>query len=83
MVAKHALERLQELDHLGLFANPVEGVPGDYLAVEFPIDFATIRRRLLSGAYGSIGDLAREVQLLCANTMKFNGPGDVFHERAK
>eukprot|EP00903_Cladosiphon_okamuranus_P020034 g18402.t1 len=83
MAAKHALERLGEVDHACFSANTVEGVPGDCEAMEFHIDFYSIRRRLLSGTYGSIDDLAREVQLPCANTMRFKAPGDIFHDRAK
>ena len=82
MVATHALDRLQQLDPLNLFKDPVSGVPGYTEAIEFPIDFTTIRRRSQWGLYGSIRDLALDVQLLCANAMAFNDADSIYYTEA-
>ncbi|CAM9761574.1 unnamed protein product [Scytosiphon promiscuus] len=83
MVATFALDRLQQLDPLNLFKDPVPaGVAGYAEAIEFPIDFSTIRRRSQWGLYGSIQDLSLDVQLLCANAKTFNAPGTIYHKEA-
>lgn len=83
LVATLALDRLQELDPLDLFKDPVpSGVAGYAEAIEFPIDFSTIRRRSQWGLYASIMDLALDVELLCANARAFNAPGTVYHTAA-
>ncbi|CAN0563708.1 unnamed protein product, partial [Ectocarpus sp. 12 AP-2014] len=51
-------------------------------AIEHPIDFSTIRRRSQWELYGSIHELALDVQLLCANARTFNGPGTIYHKEA-
>lgn len=83
LVATLALDRLQELDPLDLFKDPVpSGVAGYAETIEFPIDFSTIRRRSQWGLYASIRELALEVELLCANAKAFNAPGTVYHTAA-
>ncbi|CAN0558809.1 unnamed protein product, partial [Ectocarpus sp. 12 AP-2014] len=83
MVATFALDRLQQLDPLNLFKDPVpDGVEGYAEAIEYPIDFSTIRRRSQWELYGSIHQLALDVQLLCANARSFNDPGTVYHTAA-
>lgn len=83
LVATLALDRLQELDPLDLFKDPVpSGVAGYAETIDFPIDFSTIRRRSQWGLYASIGELALEVDLLCANAKAFNAPGTVYHTAA-
>ncbi|CAN0234774.1 unnamed protein product, partial [Ectocarpus fasciculatus] len=83
MVATLALDRLQQLDPLNLFKDPVpDGVEGYAEAIEHPIDFSTIRRRSQWELYGSVRELALDVQLLCANARTFNGPGTIYHKEA-
>lgn len=83
LVATLALDRLQELDPLDLFKDPVpSGVAGYAETIDFPIDFSTIRRRSQWGLYTSIGEVALEVELLCANAKAFNAPGTVYHTAA-
>ncbi|CAN0393130.1 unnamed protein product, partial [Hapterophycus canaliculatus] len=83
MVAAFALDRLQQLDPLNLFKDPVPaGVAGYAEAIEFPIDFSTIRRRSQWGLYGAIQDLALDVQLLCANARTFNPAGTIYYKEA-
>lgn len=83
MVATLALDRLQQLDPMNLFKDPVPvGVAGYAEAIEYPIDFSTIRRRSQWELYGSIRDLALDVQLMCANAMTFNGAGTIYHKEA-
>ena len=83
MVATHALDRVQELDPLNLFKDPVgKEVQGYREVIESPIDFSTIRRRSQWGLYGSIHDLALDVKLLCSNAVTFNGVGSVYDKEA-
>lgn len=83
MVATFALDRLQQLDTFNFFKEPVPaGVAGYAEAIEFPIDFTTIRRRSQWGLYGSIQEVALDVQLLCANARTFNGPDSVYYKEA-
>eukprot|EP00903_Cladosiphon_okamuranus_P020168 g18514.t1 len=49
MIAKHALDGLQQLDPLNLFMDTVTGVPGYTEVIKSPIDFSTIRRRSQRG----------------------------------
>lgn len=83
MVITLALDRLQELDPSEFFAQPVSSdVVGYAEAIPFPIDFATIRRRAQWNVYGSLMDLALDVQLLCANAKAFNPLGSIYHTAA-
>lgn len=83
LVTTLALDRLQQVDPLDLFKDPVPaGVAGYAEAIPFPIDFSTIRRRSQWNVYGSLTDLALDVQLLCANARAFNGPGTIYHSAA-
>ncbi|CAN0423649.1 unnamed protein product, partial [Ectocarpus sp. 8 AP-2014] len=83
MVGTFALDRLQQLDPLNLFKDPVpDGVEGYAETIEYPIDFSTIRRWSQWELYGSIQQLALDVQLLCANARTFNDPGTVYHTEA-
>lgn len=83
LVTTLALDRLQRLDPLDLFKDPVPaGVTGYAEAIPFPIDFSTVRRRSQWEVYGSIRDVALDVELLCANARAFNGPGTVYHSAA-
>lgn len=68
MVATLALGRLQRLlDPLGLFKR---------------LRLSIVRRRLQSGGYGSIRNLALDVQRLCAEaTTTFGGAGSVRREK--
>lgn len=83
LVVTLVLDRLQELDPLDLFKDPVpSGVAGYAEAIDFPIDFSTIRRRSQWGLYASIRELAFDIELLCANATTFNAVGTVYHTAA-
>lgn len=82
LVITLALDRLQHLDPCDLFAEPVYGVVGYAERIQFPIDFATIRRRAQWEVYGSLTDLALDVELLCANARTFNGPESIYGQAA-
>lgn len=83
LVITLALDRLQDLDPFDLFAEPVpQGVVGYAEAIEFPIDFSTIRRRAQWEVYGSLTDLALDVELLCANALAFNAKESIYHNAA-
>lgn len=78
-----SLDRLQQLDPLDLFAEPVPpGVVGYAEAIQFPIDFSTIRRRAQWEVYGTLTDVELDVELLCANARAFNDASTVYHKSA-
>lgn len=84
LVSMLALDRLQQLDPLDLFRDPVPaGVKGYADAIKFPIDFSTIRRRVRRDAYVSVMDLAAEIRLLCANAKTFNSNVSVWYATAR
>lgn len=73
LVSTLALDRLQQIDTLNLFRDPVRaGAKGHAGAIKFPIDFATIRQRVQWDEYGSIPRLAADVRRMCANAITFN-----------
>ena len=83
LVVSHVLDRLTDVDQFGLFQEPVKGVRGYKDVIKFPMDFATIRRKLLWNCYASIRDVAQEVRLICSNAMAFNASEDLEHKQAK
>ena len=78
-MCKQALDRIQELDEFGLFELPVDlkEYPEYRMRIKQPIDFTTIRRKLMRGDYAQAGAapwqrLQQDVRLLCQNAIKFN-----------
>lgn len=90
MVATLALDQLQQLDPLGLFKTTAPAPPPAAAAAAAIRGFTTIRRRSQSqsqsgggGGYGSIRDLALDVQrLLRSNATAFNCTGPDRHKEA-
>lgn len=85
------LRRIEKNDHYAFFADPVDTtVAIDYLTVvREPMDFSTMRRRLLAGEYSpaphgrGIEAMERDVALICSNCMAYNPPTTEFHREAK
>uniref|UniRef100_A0A7S1BN14 [histone H3]-lysine(4) N-trimethyltransferase n=1 Tax=Corethron hystrix TaxID=216773 RepID=A0A7S1BN14_9STRA len=71
-------------DPLQVFAEPVpRTVVGYHASIKDPMDFSTIRRRVLQNLYKSVKSLADDVRLLCDNAMVFNPPLSIYFSTAK
>jgi len=69
------LSGLAEADHDRLFAEPVTDsmVPGYSDVIKQPMALSVIRTKL--GAYASVDAMGKDVELMLANCVKFNGKG--------
>ena len=84
------LRRIEKCDHYAFFADPVDTTLAlDYLTVvREPMDFSTMRKRLLAGEYSpaphgrGIEALERDVELIASNCMAFNPPETEFYKQA-
>ncbi|KAL3597767.1 hypothetical protein D5086_009404 [Populus alba] len=79
------LDRLQKKDTYGVFSEPVDlnELP-DYLEViEHPMDFGTVRKKLLNGAYASLEQFEKDVFLICTNAMQYNAPDTIYFRQAR
>uniref|UniRef100_A0A803N5E6 Bromo domain-containing protein n=1 Tax=Chenopodium quinoa TaxID=63459 RepID=A0A803N5E6_CHEQI len=73
------------LDTRGVFAEPVdpEELPDYHEIIENPMDFETVRKKLLGGLYVILQQLEDDINLICSNAMKYNSPSTVFHRQAR
>lgn len=69
-------------DPLRLFAEPVT-IDGYTDVVKRPIDFGTIRMRLLETQYKSVDDFHQEASLLCENALLYNNAGSIYSRTAQ
>ncbi|KAJ6369078.1 hypothetical protein OIU78_001446 [Salix suchowensis] len=79
------LDRLQKKDTYGVFSEPVDlnELP-DYLEViEHPMDFGTVRKKLLNGDYASMEQFEKDVFLICMNAMQYNAPDTIYYRQAR
>ncbi|KYN02038.1 Protein polybromo-1 [Cyphomyrmex costatus] len=57
--------------------------PEYYDVIETPIDLKTIARKVQEGAYSSLGDMEKDLMLMCRNACQFNEPGSQIYKDAK
>lgn len=57
--------------------------PEYYDVIETPVDLKTIARKVQEGVYGCIGDMERDLMLMCRNACQFNEPGSQIYKDAK
>lgn len=57
--------------------------PEYYDVIETPVDLKTVARRIQEGAYSSIGDIEKDLMLMCRNACQFNEPGSQIYKDAK
>ncbi|XP_011164312.1 protein polybromo-1 [Solenopsis invicta] len=57
--------------------------PEYYDVIETPIDLKTIARKIQEGAYSSLGDMEKDLMLMCRNACQFNEPGSQIYKDAK
>jgi len=65
------------------FINVLQLYPEYYDVIETPIDLKTIARKIQEGAYNSIGDMEKDLILMCRNACQFNEPGSQIYKDAK
>lgn len=57
--------------------------PEYYEVIDTPIDLKMIAKKIQDGAYGCIGDMERDLMLMCRNACQFNEPGSQIYKDAK
>ncbi|MGH0170126.1 UNVERIFIED_CONTAM: hypothetical protein FKN15_058264 [Acipenser sinensis] len=84
VLLRTTLDQLQEKDSAQIFAEPVDlkEVP-DYLEfISHPMDFATMRTKLESHGYRTLGEFEVDFNLIVSNCLKYNGKDTIFHRAA-
>ncbi|GJN30187.1 hypothetical protein PR202_gb18475 [Eleusine coracana subsp. coracana] len=79
------LDRLQKKDTYGVFSEPVDPkeLPDYHEIIEHPMDFSTIREKLLNDSYSILEEFENDVFLLTSNAMAYNSPDTVYHRQAR
>eukprot|EP00158_Paraphelidium_tribonemae_P004022 Partr_v1_DN26526_c1_g1_i5_m3992 putative Bromodomain-containing protein len=83
-VMEPLLNSIAKKDAYGFFLEPVDTklVP-DYLQViKQPMDFSTIRRRILQKRYYTFDEFKLDLRLIFENAKKYNAPGTIYHKSA-
>ncbi|KAK2578508.1 hypothetical protein KPH14_002062 [Odynerus spinipes] len=57
--------------------------PEYYDVIETPVDLKTVARKIQEGAYSGIGDMEKDLMLMCRNACHFNEPGSQIYKDAK
>lgn len=66
-------------DPLRLFADPVPAsVEGYHKIIKKPMDFSTMREKVLNGQYTTLGNFMTDARLLCINSLVYNPPGTIY-----
>lgn len=63
--------------------NDFQLYPEYYEVIDTPIDLKMIAKKIQDGAYGCIGDMERDLMLMCRNACQFNEPGSQIYKDAK
>ncbi|CAM0870489.1 unnamed protein product [Alopecurus aequalis] len=79
------LDRLQKKDTYGVYSEPVdpEELPDYHELIEHPMDFSTIREKLLNDSYTILEQFETDVFLLTANAMSYNSEDSVYYRQAR
>uniref|UniRef100_A0ACD5WRF5 Uncharacterized protein n=1 Tax=Avena sativa TaxID=4498 RepID=A0ACD5WRF5_AVESA len=79
------LDRLQKKDTYGVYSEPVdpEELPDYHELIEHPMDFSTIREKLLNDSYTILEQFESDVFLLTSNAMSYNSDDTVYHRQAR
>lgn len=57
--------------------------PEYYDVIETPVDLKTVARKIQEGVYNTIGDMEKDLMLMCRNACHFNEPGSQIYKDAK
>ncbi|KAI1321818.1 hypothetical protein EDD11_000094 [Mortierella claussenii] len=86
-VTKHMdriLKKCVNHKHAAPFLEPVDwkalNLPNYPVLIKNPMDFATIRKKLVAGKYITMDEFADDVRLVCQNCVNFNGVDHPFSQ---
>jgi hypothetical protein len=76
---------VQHADKLAMFRSPVSTVDfPEYLTIiKYPMDLATISRKIAEGKYATNDDAVSDFKLMLSNALEFNSRGDAWYENTK
>ncbi|XP_062216889.1 uncharacterized protein LOC133916989 isoform X2 [Phragmites australis] len=79
------LDRLQKKDTYGVFSEPVdpEELPDYHEIIGHPMDFSTIREKLLNDSYFTLEQFENDVFLLTSNAMSYNSADTIYYRQAR
>ncbi|CAO2833722.1 unnamed protein product [Amaranthus hypochondriacus] len=79
------LDKLQKKDTRAAFAEPVdpEELPDYHEVIEKPMDFDTVRKKLLGGVYLFLEQLEDDINLICSNAMQYNALSSIYYRQAR
>lgn len=79
------LDRLQKKDTYGVYSDPVdpEELPDYHELIDHPMDFSTIREKLLNDSYTVLEQFENDVFLLTSNAMSYNSEDTVYWRQAR
>ncbi|XP_042454185.1 uncharacterized protein LOC122038480 isoform X2 [Zingiber officinale] len=79
------LDRLQKKDTYGVFSEPVdpEELPDYHEVIEEPMDFGTVRMKLLGREYNNLEQFENDVYLISSNAMRYNAPDTIYFRQAR
>ncbi|XP_060047084.1 bromodomain-containing protein 9 isoform X17 [Erinaceus europaeus] len=82
---QHFLRQLQRKDPHGFFAFPVTDAiaPGYSMIIKHPMDFGTMKDKILANEYKSVTEFKADFKLMCDNAMTYNRPDTVYYKLAK
>ncbi|XP_034466233.1 bromodomain-containing protein 9 isoform X2 [Hippoglossus hippoglossus] len=82
---EHFLRQLQRKDPHGFFSFPVTDAiaPGYSTIIKHPMDFSTIKDKILNNEYNTVTEFKGDFKLMCDNAMVYNRPETVYYKAAK
>ncbi|MBZ3891980.1 Bromodomain-containing protein 9 [Sciurus carolinensis] len=82
---QHFLRQLQRKDPHGFFAFPVTDAiaPGYSMIIKHPMDFGTMKDKIVANEYKSVTEFKADFKLMCDNAMTYNRPDTVYYKLAK
>ncbi|KAM9695128.1 bromodomain-containing protein 9 isoform 1-T1 [Trichechus inunguis] len=82
---EHFLRQLQRKDPHGFFAFPVTDAiaPGYSMIIKHPMDFGTMKDKIVAHEYKSVTEFKADFKLMCDNAMTYNRPDTVYYKLAK
>uniref|UniRef100_A0A8C9KML3 Bromodomain-containing protein 9 n=1 Tax=Panthera tigris altaica TaxID=74533 RepID=A0A8C9KML3_PANTA len=76
---------IREKDPHGFFAFPVTDAiaPGYSMIIKHPMDFGTMKDKIVANEYKSVTEFKADFKLMCDNAMTYNRPDTVYYKLAK
>lgn len=81
----NALKKLIDLDGYKFFYEPVseKDAPGYFAVIKRPMDFSTMRRKMLEDKYPFWSIFVEDFELICQNCITYNLPNSIYWNEAK